>query len=176
MKRQMLISSIADAIEIKEGYHTKPNSEWWPALPQQLINPGNVRRWTSKHPTEYGYINFYKWAGGEEPLMPRRPTASTSKKSRRETLDRIWAEMQKRDPEKVAAAQAEGRRVLEALIGQYVDGKYTNGQSPSLLRMFQTYAPSNDGNNPYQYAEFVGERLGLDRKAVHEVPLAALCE
>lgn len=174
MTRAELVELMANAIEIKEGYHTKPGSDWYPTIPQQLVNPGNVRRWSSKHPTEYGYINFYKWTGQEEPLMPRRPIASMSKKKRREILDKILEEMGKRPAELVAAAKAEGRRVLEALIGQYIDGKYTERISPSLVKMFQVYAPSSDGNQPYAYAEFVGERCGLTREQIYEVPLKEL--
>ena len=178
MTRQDLISLMADVIEIKEGYHAKPGHPDFPTVPQQLCNPGNVRRWSAKHPTAYGYIDFYQWelnrTGATEPLMPRRPTRSASKAVRRQTLDKILSEMAKRPAERVRSACAEGRRVLEALIGQYIDGKYTNGKSPSLLGMFQVYAPSSDGNEPYTYAQFVGERCGLDRKTIMETPLKEL--
>lgn len=56
----------------------------------------------------------------------------------------------------------EGWRVLKVLVGQYIDGKYTRGKSPSLYEMFAVYAPSQDGNNPKRYAEFVSKFTGID--------------
>jgi hypothetical protein len=66
-----------------------------------------------------------------------------------------WA---KYDPVK---ANLEGWRVLRVLIGQYIDGKYTGGKSPTLYQFFERYAPAGDGNNPRKYAEFVAERVGI---------------
>ncbi len=35
----------------------------------------------------------------------------------------------------------EGWRVLKVLVGQYIDGKYTRGKSPSLYEMFASLRP-----------------------------------
>ena len=54
----------------------------------------------------------------------------------------------------------EGWRILRVLIGQYLDGKYTQGKQPSAEEMFRVYAPSADGNHPANYARFVAGRIG----------------
>lgn len=182
--REQIIESIANSIEVKEGYYSLPSSRDYPTIPQQLINPGNVRRWSAKHPGQYGYVDFFQWACkeaagdsaygsalGMDLGMPRRPIRSLPQGKRREILNQIKVVMDQRNPELVKRAEAEGRRVLKVLVGQYVDGKYTNGQPPSLLRMFNTYAPSSDGNNPFDYANFVGHGLGWSLKDIKETPI-----
>ena len=59
-------------------------------------------------------------------------------------------------------ATFEGWRVLKVLIGQYIDGRYTKGKSPTLYEMFERYAPASDKNEPRRYAEFVAQRVGID--------------
>jgi hypothetical protein len=56
---------------------------------------------------------------------------------------------------------AEGWRVLKALVGQYVAGKYTGGRVPTLYQMFEVYAPAADANHPKGYAEFVAKSIGV---------------
>jgi hypothetical protein len=46
-------------------------------------------------------------------------------------------------------------------VGQYLDGKYTRGQPPTIEEMLRVYAPSADGNDPAGYARFVAAKLGL---------------
>ena len=55
----------------------------------------------------------------------------------------------------------EGWRILRVLCGQYVDGKYHKGISPTLAQMFAVYAPSADSNNPDAYARGVAAHLGV---------------
>lgn len=179
MTREFLVKGIADAIEIEEGYHATEEHPWFPTLPQQLINPGNMRRWRRDEPRQYGYIDFWAFVNKGEAQaenMPRRPTKSTSLKQRQKVLAEIKAKMDLRNPELVKKAYQEGRRCLEALIGQYIDGKYTNGKSPSILKMFQTYAPSTDGNNPFRYADRVGKHLGLSAEKILTVPMEDLID
>lgn len=55
----------------------------------------------------------------------------------------------------------EGWRILRVLVGQYVDGKYHKGISPTLAQMFAVYAPSADSNDPDAYARGVAAHLGV---------------
>ncbi len=55
----------------------------------------------------------------------------------------------------------EGWRILRVLIGQYIDGKYTAGP-PTFYQMFEKYAPTEDRNNPRNYAQYVANALGAD--------------
>lgn len=160
---------------MKEGFHATEASRDFPTISQQLINPGCVRRWSAAHPQTMGYIDFWKWATGtDDLLMPRRPLRSMAQAKRREILDEILKRMNERDPQLVAKATAEGWRVLKALINQYVDGRYTQGRSPSLSKMMSVYAPSSDNNNPFAYAHMIGARIGLSHDEILKVPLADL--
>lgn len=64
----------------------------------------------------------------------------------------------------------EGWRLLRVLIGQYIDGQYTGGKSPTLAGMIAVYAPAADSNVPERYARNVAARAGI---AV-DVPLGGL--
>jgi len=57
-------------------------------------------------------------------------------------------------------ALEEGWRILRVLIGQYLDGRYTQGKPPTAEEMFRVYAPSSDGNHPANYACFVARKIG----------------
>ncbi len=56
---------------------------------------------------------------------------------------------------------AEGWRVLKKLNGFYINGRFTEGKSPSLREMFAIYAPSSDKNDPAGYAQFVADELAV---------------
>jgi hypothetical protein len=135
MTRNELIEKIAQAIAEMEGvYRTAAQ----PTLAQRNANPGNIRRWRDSrgrpYPTAKGYVDFVAWAS------ERFPGASREEMSR--------------------CALEEGWRILRVLIGQYLDGKYTQGKQPSAEEMFRVYAPSADGNHPANYARFVASKLG----------------
>lgn len=84
----------------------------------------------------------------------------------------LWAKQQGKPPE---AALPEGRRVLRALVAQYLRGKYTGSKVPTLYQMFAVYAPSKDKNNPKAYAEHVSARIGVppDVQLLPDLPEAA---
>ena len=52
-----------------------------------------------------------------------------------------------------------GWDILHALVGQYIDGKYTGGTPPTLRQMFKVYAPAEDANDPTGYAAFVASAI-----------------
>ena len=54
----------------------------------------------------------------------------------------------------------EGGRILRVLVGRYLEGRYTQGNPPTLDEMFRVYAPSADGNHPANYACFVAGKIG----------------
>jgi len=105
---------------------------------QRNANPGNIRQWRDArgrpYPTHRGYVDFVAWASERFPGLSRE-------------------EMSRR-------ALEEGWRILRVLVGQYLDGKYTQGKPPTAEEMFRVYAPSADGNDPAGYARFVAGRLG----------------
>jgi hypothetical protein len=135
MTRNELIEKIAQAIAEVEGFYRTAGQ---PTLAQRNANPGNIRRWRDSrgrpYPTSKGYVDFVAWAS------ERFPGASREEMSRR--------------------AIEEGWRILRVLIGQYLDGKYTQGRPPTAEEMFRIYAPSADGNHPANYARFVARKLG----------------
>ena len=61
------------------------------------------------------------------------------------------------DPKK---ALLESYRVLKVQVGYYIDGKLHGGKSPTLLEMFEKYAPSVDNNLPIEYAKNVAKFVG----------------
>lgn len=135
MTREELINKMALAIAEMEGYFVKAEKQ---TLAQRNANPGNIRRWKDAdgrpYPTNKGYVDFVSWA------VMRYPQET---------------------PQKIAElAVREGWRILRVLIGQYLDGKYTQGKSPSFQEMFRIYAPSSDSNDPENYARFVAGKLG----------------
>jgi hypothetical protein len=136
MTRQELIEKIARAIAEMEGFHLTAAH---PTLAQRNANPGNIRQWRDSrgraYPTLKGYVDFVAWAS------ERFPGASREDISRR--------------------AVEEGWRILRVLVGQYLDGRYTQGKPPTAEEMFRVYAPSADGNHPAAYARFVEARLGV---------------
>jgi hypothetical protein len=135
MTRQELIEKIARAIAVMEGYYATTAK---PTLAQRNANPGNIRQWRDArgrpYPTHRGYVDFVAWAS------ERFPGASREEMSRQ--------------------AIEEGWRILRVLVGQYLDGKYTQGKPPTLEEMFRVYAPSADGNHPANYARFVARKIG----------------
>lgn len=143
MTKLELVDRLARAIAEKEGFYVteaqaKARGIPWPTLAQRNANPGNIRRWTDArgkpYPTSKGYVDFVAWAS------ERFPGASREEMSRR--------------------ALEEGWRVLRALVGQYIDGRYTDGKPPTITEMFRRYAPAEDANDPDGYAVFVARRLG----------------
>ena len=143
MTRQELIDKTARAIAEKEGFFvTKAQAEerqmTYPTRAQRNANPGNIRAWRDvkrrPYPTSGGYVDFVVWAS------ERIPGLSLEELSRR-ALDEGW-------------------RVLRVLVGQYLDGRYTGGQPPTIEEMFRVYAPAADGNDPAGYAHFVAAKLG----------------
>jgi hypothetical protein len=136
MTRDQVIDAIARAIAEMEGFFARRER---PTLAQRNANPGNIRRWKDaagrSYPVASGYVDFMQWASD------RFPGASREEISRR-ALDEGW-------------------RVLRVLVGQYVDGKYTGGQPPTLDEIFKRYAPAADSNDPVRYARFVADRLGV---------------
>jgi hypothetical protein len=135
MTRAELIEKIARAIAEMEGFYVNVAK---PTLAQRNANPGNIRQWRDArgrpYPTHRGYVDFVAWAS------ERFPGASREEMSQR--------------------AIEEGWRILRVLVGQYLDGKYTQGKPPTLDEMFRVYAPSADGNHPANYARFVARRIG----------------
>jgi len=144
MTRAELIDRLARAIAEMEGFFvSEPQARArkirYPTLAQINANPGNLRQWRDSrglpYPTSNGYVDFVAWAS------ERFPGVSREELSRR--------------------ALEEGWRVLRVLIGQYLDGRYTQGRPPTCEEMFRAYAPSSDGNHPANYARFVAGRLGV---------------
>jgi hypothetical protein len=135
MTRNELIEKIAQAIAEMEGFYRTAAQ---PTLAQRNASPGNIRQWRDRsgkpYPTSKGYVDFVAWAS------ERFPGASREEMSRR--------------------ALEEGWRILRVLIGQYLDGRYTQGKPPTAEEMFRVYAPSSDGNHPASYARFVARKLG----------------
>jgi hypothetical protein len=144
MTREELIQKLARAIAEKEGFfvteaQAKARKIPYPTRAQRNANPGNIRAWRDAkrrpYPASGGYVDFVAWAS------ERFPGASRDEMSRR--------------------ALEEGWRILRVLVGQYLDGKYTRGQPPTIEEMLRVYAPSADGNDPAGYARFVAAKLGL---------------
>ncbi|MBA3973348.1 MAG: hypothetical protein C0504_03910 [Candidatus Solibacter sp.] len=135
MTRQELIEKIARAIAEMEGFYLTAAH---PTLAQRNANPGNIRQWRDgrgrAYPSHRGYVDFVAWASA------RFPGASREEMSRR--------------------AIEEGWRILRVLVGQYLDGRYTQGKPPTAEEMFRVYAPSADGNHPANYARFVAGKIG----------------
>jgi hypothetical protein len=134
--RDELIDKIATSIAFVEGFYKKGK---YPTVAQRLANPGNIRQWRKHgraYPRSHGYVDFVAWARRS---LPDGTPAS----------------------EVAAAAEAEGWRVLRVLIGQYIDGRYHAGVSPTLLEMFRVFAPAEDGNRPESYAKVVARRAGI---------------
>jgi hypothetical protein len=135
MTRQELIEKIAHAIAEMEGFYRTAAR---PTLAQRNANPGNIRQWRDSrgrpYPTAKGYVDFVAWAS------ERFPGASREEMSQR--------------------AIGEGWRILRVLIGQYLDGRYTQGKPPTAEEMFRVYAPCADGNHPATYPGFVASRIG----------------
>lgn len=153
MTRQELIEGIAQAIAEKEGFYLSEAQASmrrirYPSRAQRNANPGNVRTWRDargkRYPTDGGYVDFVAWASARYPGIS----------------DELLSQK----------AIEEGWRVLRVLVGQYIDGRYTEGKPPSLIEMFRVYAPGADGNDPEVYARFVAGKLGVD---AHQ-PLIAL--
>jgi hypothetical protein len=143
MTRKELIQKLARAIAEKEGFfvteaQAKARKIPYPTRAQRNANPGNIRAWRDAkrrpYPTSGGYVDFVAWAA------ERFPGASREEMSRR--------------------ALEEGWRILRVLIGQYLDGKYTQGKPPTVEEMFRVYAPATDGNHPANYARFVARKIG----------------
>ena len=136
MTRAELIEKIARAIAEMEGFNATAAK---PTLAQRNANPGNIRQWRDArgrpYPTHRGYVDFVAWAS------ERFPGASREEMSRR--------------------AIEEGWRILRVLVGQYLDGRYTQGKPPTVEEMFRVYAPSADGNHPANYAHFVARKIGV---------------
>ena len=136
MTREDLIEKITRAIAEMEGFYVTAAR---PTLAQRNANPGNIRQWRDArgrpYPMHRGYVDFVAWAS------ERFPGASREEMSRR--------------------AIEEGWRILRVLVGQYFDGKYTQGKPPSLDEMFRVYAPSADGNHPVNYARCVAGKIGV---------------
>jgi hypothetical protein len=137
MTQEELIEKIARAIAEMEGFYATAAK---PTLAQRNANPGNIRQWRDKrgpYPSNHGYVDFVAWAS------ERFPGASREEMSQR-AIDEGW-------------------RILRVLVGQYLDGRYTQGKQPSAEEMFRVYAPSADGNHPANYARFVASRIGRGR-------------
>ena len=145
MTRQELIQSIAQAIAEKEGFYlsetqARKRRMRYPSRAQRNANPGNVRSWRDargkRYPIDGGYVDFIAWASVRYPGL-------TGEALNQKALEEGW-------------------RVLRVLVGQYIDGRYTEGSPPSLIEMFRVYAPGTDGNDPEGYARFVAAKLGVD--------------
>lgn len=145
MTRQELIERIAQTIAEKEGFYlteaqAKRRRIRYPSRAQRNANPGNVRSWRDargkRYPTDGGYVDFVAWASARYPGL-------AGESLNQKALDEGW-------------------RVLHVLVGQYIDGRYTEGKPPSTVEMFQVYAPGTDGNDPEGYARFVAGKLGVD--------------
>jgi hypothetical protein len=144
MTRSQLIDAVAKSIAQMEGFfiteaEAKQRKLRWPTRAQVNANPGNIRQWRDAngrpYPRTNGYVDFVAWASNQFPGA---------------NLD----EISKR-------AVEEGWRVLRVLVGQYIDGRYTDNQPPTIAEMFRRYAPAEDANNPEKYAEFVANCLGV---------------
>ena len=144
MTRKELIQKLARVIAEKEGFfvteaQAKARQMKYPTRAQRNANPGNIRAWRDAkrrpYPRSGGYVDFVAWAS------ERFPGASHEEMSRR-ALDEGW-------------------RILRVLIGQYLDGPSTKGQSPTIEEMFRVYAPAADKNDPTGYARFVAAKLGV---------------
>lgn len=144
MTREELIDRLAQAIAEKEGFYVSEQEARargirYPTLAQRNANPGNIRRWRDAsgrpYPTAKGYVDFVAWAS------ERFPGASREEMSRR--------------------ALEEGWRVLRVLIGQYIDGRYTGGQPPTIAEFVHVYAPASDNNDPMAYGRFLAGKLGV---------------
>ena len=61
----------------------------------------------------------------------------------------------------IKVALTEANRVLRIQVENYIDGKLHGGVSPTLLQMFQKYAPSSDSNIPDEYAKNVAKIAGI---------------
>ena len=61
----------------------------------------------------------------------------------------------------IKAALTEANRVLRIQVEMYIDGKLHGGVSPTLLQMFQKYAPTKDSNMPDEYAKNVSKIAGI---------------
>jgi hypothetical protein len=135
MTRQELVERVARAIAEMEGFYLTAAQ---PTLARRNANPGNIRQWRDQrdraYPTSGGYVDFVAWASN------RFPGASREEMSQR-AIDEGW-------------------RILRVLVGQYLDGRYTQGKPPSAEEMFRVYAPSTDGNHPAAYARFVAAKIG----------------
>ena len=135
MTREQLIEKIVRAIAEMEGFYATAAQA---TLAQRNANPGNIRQWRDArgrpYPTHRGYVDFVAWAS------ERFPGASPEELSQR-AIDEGW-------------------RILRVLVGQYLDGRYTQGKPPTAEEMFRVYAPSADGNHPANYARFVARRIG----------------
>jgi hypothetical protein len=135
LTREELIEKIARAIAEMEGFYVTSTK---PTLAQRNANPGNIRQWRDArgrpYPTHRSYVDFVAWAS------ERFPGLSRDELSRR-ALDEGW-------------------RILRVLVGQYLDGRYTQGKPPTAEEMFRVYAPSADGNHPAHYARFVASKIG----------------
>jgi hypothetical protein len=143
MTRQELIGKLAPAIAEKEGFfvtetQAKARKIPYPTRAQRNANPGNIRAWRDArrrpYPARGGYVDFVAWASAGF------PGASREELSQR--------------------AVEEGWRILRVLVGQYLDGKYTQGKPPTVEEMLRVYAPAADGNDPAGYARFLAARLG----------------
>ena len=143
MKKSELIKTIAESIAKMEGYYLTPRlcrrtGRKWPPKARRLGNPGMIRQWKDKngvpYPTVDGFVDFIEWAKRQEHIPCLDP---------------------------YSAGHEEGFRVLNVLVGQYIDGKYHGGKSPTLYEFFEKYAPATDSNNPKNYAEFVAKRVGI---------------
>jgi hypothetical protein len=135
MTRAELIETIARAIAEMEGFYATAAK---PTLAQRNANPGNIRLWRDargrQYPTSKGYVDFVAWASERFPGLSREELS-------RRPLDEGW-------------------RILRVLVGQYLDGRYTQGRPPTAEEMFRVYAPSADGNHPAHYARFVASKIG----------------
>jgi hypothetical protein len=143
MTREELIQKLARAIAEKEGFfvtevQAKARKTPYPTRAQRNANPGNIRAWRDAkrqpYPISGGYVDFVAWASERFPGVSRE-------------------EMSQR-------AIEEGWRILRVLVGQYLDGRYTGGQPPTIEGMFRVYAPTADGNDPAGYARFVARKIG----------------
>jgi len=154
MTRQELIERITQAIAEKEGFYlteaqAKRRRIRYPSRSQRNANPGNVRAWRDargkRYPVDGGYVDFVAWASA-------RYTGLVGNVLSQKAIEEGW-------------------RVLRVLVGQYIDGRYTEGRPPSLIEMFRVYAPGTDGNDPEGYARFVAAKLGVD---VHQTLVALI--
>jgi hypothetical protein len=144
MKREELVEKIAVGISILEGYHRL-------SLAWQNRNPGNIEYWWGedgkKYPRWRGYVDFVAWAIRHWP-----PGAK-------------WADVER-------MAEEEGWRVLRTVVGQYIDGVYTDGKLPTLYEMFAHYLPTRGRISPEVCANYVANGA----KIPPEIPLRQLID